>query len=161
MPEKVLVAAGLEGDGGAAGKMQAAAFRVGEDFADAHGGKFREGPLPGGFEAGAVFRGDGEKQFEILAVAKGVVQGLFGFARGAGEGDGGGLEAHENAGGHLIERHVGKSEQWLKESLGKLGYDDPGDLFCVEWTPSQGFYVTPKNGDAASDDAAGETVVSN
>lgn len=50
---------------------------------------------------------------------------------------------------------------WLKESLGKLGYDDPGDLFCVEWTPSQGFYVTPKNGDAASDDAAGETVVSN
>lgn len=26
---------------------------------------------------------------------------------------GGGLEAHENAGGHLIERHVGKSEQWL------------------------------------------------
>ena len=58
-------------------------------------------------------------------------------------------------------RNAGKSEQWLKESLGKLGYDDPGDLFCVEWTPSQGFYVTPKNGDAASDDAAGETVVSN
>ncbi|MFR3488142.1 MAG: DUF421 domain-containing protein [Alistipes ihumii] len=46
--------------------------------------------------------------------------------------------------------NAGKSEQWLKESLGKLGYDDPGDLFCVEWTPSQGFYVTPKNGDAAS-----------
>ena len=58
-------------------------------------------------------------------------------------------------------RNAGKSEQWLKESLGKLGYDDPGDLFCVEWTPSQGFYVTSKNGDAASDDAAGETVVSN
>ena len=33
-------------------------------------------------------------------------------------------------------RNAGKSEQWLKESLGKLGYDDPGDLFCVEWTPA-------------------------
>lgn len=30
-----------------------------------------------------------------------------------GEVPGGGLEAHEGAGGHLIERHVGKSEQWL------------------------------------------------
>jgi len=58
-------------------------------------------------------------------------------------------------------RNAGKSEQWLKESLGKLGYDDPGGLFCVEWTPSQGFYVTRKNGDAASGDAARETVVSN
>ena len=63
--------------------------------------------------------------------------------------------------GQAIALLPGKSEQWLKESLGKLGYDDPGDLFCVEWTPSQGFYVTSKNGDAASDDAAGETVVSN
>lgn len=30
-----------------------------------------------------------------------------------GQVPGGGLEAHENAGSHLIERHVGKSEQWL------------------------------------------------
>ena len=30
---------------------------------------------------------------------------------------GGGLEAHENAGGHLIERHVGKSEQWLLDRV--------------------------------------------
>ena len=30
---------------------------------------------------------------------------------------GGGLEAHEQAGGHLIERHVGKSEQWLVDRV--------------------------------------------
>ena len=30
---------------------------------------------------------------------------------------GGGLEAHENAGGHLIERHVGKTEQWLVDRV--------------------------------------------
>lgn len=30
---------------------------------------------------------------------------------------GGGLEAHEAAGGHLIERHVGKSEQWLVDRV--------------------------------------------
>ncbi|GGJ98565.1 hypothetical protein GCM10011394_04520 [Luteimonas terricola] len=30
---------------------------------------------------------------------------------------GGGLEAHEEAGGHLIERHVGKSEEWLVDRV--------------------------------------------
>ena len=35
----------------------------------------------------------------------------------AGEVPGGGLEAHEDAGSHLIERHVGKSEQDLVERL--------------------------------------------
>jgi hypothetical protein len=30
---------------------------------------------------------------------------------------GGGLEAHEAAGGHLIERHVGKSEEWLVDRV--------------------------------------------
>jgi hypothetical protein len=38
---------------------------------------------------------------------------------GTGEVPGGGLEAHENAGSHLIERHVGKSEQDLIERLRK------------------------------------------
>jgi len=32
---------------------------------------------------------------------------------------GGGLEAHEEAGGHLIERHVGKSEQWLLDRVSR------------------------------------------
>ena len=30
---------------------------------------------------------------------------------------GGGLEAHEEVGGHLIERHVGKSEEWLVDRV--------------------------------------------
>lgn len=36
-----------------------------------------------------------------------------------GEVPGGGLDAHEDAGGHLIERHVGKSEQWLLERVNR------------------------------------------
>lgn len=36
---------------------------------------------------------------------------------GTAEVPGGGLEAHEDAGGHLIERHVGKSEAWLVERV--------------------------------------------
>ncbi|MEN1941587.1 RNase A-like domain-containing protein [Luteimonas sp. MJ246] len=34
-----------------------------------------------------------------------------------GEVPGGGLQAHEDAGGHLIERHVGKSEEWLVDRV--------------------------------------------
>lgn len=36
---------------------------------------------------------------------------------GGAEVPGGGLQAHEDAGGHLIERHVGKSEQWLVDRV--------------------------------------------
>jgi len=36
---------------------------------------------------------------------------------GGGEVPGGGLEAHEEAGGHLIERHVGRTEQQLLDRL--------------------------------------------
>ncbi|WP_133000462.1 RNase A-like domain-containing protein [Luteimonas arsenica] len=36
---------------------------------------------------------------------------------GPGQVPGGGLEAHENVGGHLIERHVGKSEEWLVDRV--------------------------------------------
>ncbi|MCD9006248.1 hypothetical protein LDO31_08370 [Luteimonas sp. XNQY3] len=38
---------------------------------------------------------------------------------GAAEVPGGGLEAHEDVGGHLIERHVGKSEQWLLDRVSR------------------------------------------
>jgi len=38
---------------------------------------------------------------------------------GAAEVPGGGLEAHEAVGGHLIERHVGKSEQWLLDRVSR------------------------------------------
>ncbi|TKS54852.1 hypothetical protein E4582_08830 [Luteimonas yindakuii] len=36
---------------------------------------------------------------------------------GSGQVPGGGLDAHEDVGGHLIERHVGKSEQWLVDRV--------------------------------------------
>ena len=36
---------------------------------------------------------------------------------GSAQVPGGGLQAHEDAGGHLIERHVGKSEQWLVDRV--------------------------------------------
>jgi len=42
-------------------------------------------------------------------------------------------------------RSAGQTAEWLAENLRKLGYDTPSDLFCVEWTPSQGFYIQPKN----------------
>ena len=32
---------------------------------------------------------------------------------------GGGLQAHEDVGGHLIERHVGRSEQWLLDRVNR------------------------------------------
>ncbi|MCD9127017.1 RNase A-like domain-containing protein [Luteimonas fraxinea] len=38
---------------------------------------------------------------------------------GTAEVPGGGLEAHEGVGGHLIERHVGKSEQWLLDRVSR------------------------------------------
>lgn len=41
---------------------------------------------------------------------------------------------------------AGKTEAWLRAGLEKLGHADPGDLFCVEWTPGKGFYVVSKEG---------------
>jgi Bacterial CdiA-CT RNAse A domain len=38
---------------------------------------------------------------------------------GTAEVPGGGLQAHEDAGGHLIERHVGKNEQWLLDRVSR------------------------------------------
>lgn len=40
-----------------------------------------------------------------------------------------------------------KSEKWLKDSLARQGYNDINELFCVEWTPGQGFYIAKKNED--------------
>ncbi|GBQ05917.1 hypothetical protein AA15669_0699 [Saccharibacter floricola DSM 15669] len=37
---------------------------------------------------------------------------------------GGGLQAHEDLGGHLIERHVGKSIEYLQERLANTKWDD-------------------------------------
>lgn len=45
-------------------------------------------------------------------------------------------------------KQAGKSAEWLKKSLRELGYPEPEELFCVEWTPDKGFYISPKNEDS-------------
>lgn len=40
--------------------------------------------------------------------------------------------------------NAGKTEDWLRKQLKQLSYDNPEDLFCVEWTPEKGFYIAPK-----------------
>ena len=55
-------------------------------------------------------------------------------------------------------RSAGQTAEWLAENLRKLGYDTPSDLFCVEWTPSQGFYIQPKNEPEAATGAVSDPV---
>nr|WP_302829710.1 YetF domain-containing protein [uncultured Bacteroides sp.] len=42
--------------------------------------------------------------------------------------------------------NAGKTEEWLRDNLTRLGYTDVNELFCVEWTPRRGFYVVAKGG---------------
>lgn len=42
--------------------------------------------------------------------------------------------------------NAGKTEEWLRDNLTRLGYTDVNELFCVEWTPRRGFYVVAKSG---------------
>lgn len=42
--------------------------------------------------------------------------------------------------------NAGKTEEWLRDNLNRLGYTDVNELFCVEWTPRRGFYVVAKGG---------------
>ncbi len=51
---------------------------------------------------------------------------------------------------------VDKDEKWLRRNLKKLGYSDPGRLFCVEWTPGRGFYVSSPDDETRE---SGTTVV--
>lgn len=37
-------------------------------------------------------------------------------------------------------------ENWLKEQLGRLGFTEIDNLYCVEWTPGKGFYIVSKDG---------------
>ena len=58
--------------------------------------------------------------------------------------------------------NANKTEDWLREQLKKLGYEEPGDLFCAEWTPEKGFYLAPKKSDGnVSEDKFSENDVSN
>ncbi len=42
---------------------------------------------------------------------------------------------------------AGKSEEWLRDALTQQGYLNINELFCAEWTPGRGFYITKKNED--------------
>ena len=55
-------------------------------------------------------------------------------------------------------RSAGQTAEWLAENLRKLGYDTPSGLFCVEWTPPQGFYIQPKNEPDAATGAVSDPV---
>ena len=47
---------------------------------------------------------------------------------------------------HESLKSLGKDEGWLLKTVKKYGYTDTGELFCVEWTPSRGFYIATKAG---------------
>lgn len=52
--------------------------------------------------------------------------------------------------GSILEaslENAGKTEEWLKKSLSQQHYPDISELFCVEWTPGRGFYITKQNED--------------
>lgn len=47
---------------------------------------------------------------------------------------------------HQSLESIDKDDKWLMDGLKKYGYTDPGQLFCVEWTPARGFYIADKDG---------------
>ena len=44
-------------------------------------------------------------------------------------------------------KHCNRTPAWVMRNLKKYGFRSPSDLFCMEWTPKQGFYIVAKNGD--------------
>ena len=78
----MLITAGAEGGDGSIGEVDVARAGMGENFANAGGRESRKFLMPRGFETGAVLGGDGEKEFEILAIAEGVMEGVGRLARG-------------------------------------------------------------------------------
>jgi len=40
-------------------------------------------------------------------------------------------------------RMINKDEEWLRESLRREGYESIEDIYCVEWTKTEGFYIQP------------------
>ncbi len=56
--------------------------------------------------------------------------------------------------------HCGKSRQWVLRNIKHYGYDNPTELFCMEWTPGKGFYLVAKNGDVkrGSEEIAAEDI---
>lgn len=56
--------------------------------------------------------------------------------------------------------HCGKTRQWVLRHIKHYGYENPSQLFCMEWTPGKGFYLVAKNGDVkrGSEDIAAEEI---
>ena len=40
----------------------------------------------------------------------------------------------------------GRSQEWALRVIKKNGYDSPGELFCMEWTPGKGIYFVTYDG---------------
>ena len=52
--------------------------------------------------------------------------------------------------GAIVEHNLKRthrSKSWVLHQLKSNGYDNPSDLFCMEWTPRKGFYFVTYEGD--------------
>ncbi len=43
--------------------------------------------------------------------------------------------------------HCNQTREWVMRVIRAYGYEKPSELFCLEWTPSKGFYLVARNGD--------------
>ena len=51
--------------------------------------------------------------------------------------------------GEFVEsglKHSGRSQEWALRLIKKNGFEGPGDLFCMEWTPGRGIYFVTYDG---------------
>ena len=52
--------------------------------------------------------------------------------------------------GAIVEHNLKRSHRsraWVLRQLKSNGYEHPGELFCMEWTPRKGFYFVTYEGD--------------
>lgn len=42
--------------------------------------------------------------------------------------------------------HSGRSQEWALRLIKKNGFEGPGELFCMEWTPGRGIYFVTYDG---------------
>lgn len=47
---------------------------------------------------------------------------------------------------HDTLKDAERSESWLKSEMNKIGFSDIEKIFCLEWTPSRGFYIVDMDG---------------
>lgn len=61
--------------------------------------------------------------------------------------------------GEVVEKELeesGHNEEWLKEHLSKLGYNEFDEVFCAEYTPKRGFYIIDRDGNIMNKNKKGE-----